>query len=354
MCGLVSTGQFYPATTRGSPGGPAPPLTCAFALSARKTFQDGAKSVPNPSAVKPLTWGFVIRASPSCGLKTDGTLACWGRNSDNETDAPSGEFQAVAAGSRHSCGLRTDGTVTCWGENDDGQSDAPEGSFIDVAAGADHSCGVRTDNTVVCWGANWWYKSNAPQGSFKAITVNGQHSCGLRTDGTIACWGIDVIALPAAAERVTGPRQPDPSVCRPYGPGNAGATAGFPLPDATASKGTLRVVVLFVDFPDIRARHTTYDEAARGLPYAEAYMESLSYGQLDVEFRPLHRWLRARSNHDQYVVESPLGPGIESLINREAIELADQYINFADYDLVRCPQTLVVVARPPFEAGCVL
>ena len=319
----------------------------------------------------------------SCGLKTDGTLACWGRNSDNETDAPSGEFQVLAAGSRHHCGLRTDGTVTCWGENDDGQtdapsgsfidiaagtnyscgvradntvvcwgendygqSDAPEGSFIDVAAGADHSCGVRTDNTVVCWGANWWYKSNAPQGSFKAITVNGQHSCGLRTDDTIACWGINVIALPTGAERVIGPRQPDPSVCRPYGPGSTNSTAGFPLPDAAASKGTLRVVVLFVDFPDIRARHTTYDESARGLPYAEAYMESLSYGQLDVEFRPLHRWLRASRNHDQYISETPLGPGIATRINREATELADQYINFADYDLV-----MIVMPSTHFSGG---
>ena len=59
----VSTGQFHPATTRRSPGGPAPPLTWDFALPSQKTFQDRAKSVPNPSAVKPLTSGFVIRAS---------------------------------------------------------------------------------------------------------------------------------------------------------------------------------------------------------------------------------------------------------------------------------------------------
>ena len=43
---------------------PAPPLTWAFALPSRKTFQDRAKSVPNPSALKPLTSAFVIRVSP--------------------------------------------------------------------------------------------------------------------------------------------------------------------------------------------------------------------------------------------------------------------------------------------------
>ena len=64
----VSTGQFHPATTSGSPGGPAPPLTWAFALPSQETFKDRAKSVPNLSAVKPLTSGFVIRASPTLGV----------------------------------------------------------------------------------------------------------------------------------------------------------------------------------------------------------------------------------------------------------------------------------------------
>ena len=37
-----------------------------------------------------------------------------------QVSAPGG-FTAVAAGGGHSCGLRTDGTVVCWGENRDGQ-----------------------------------------------------------------------------------------------------------------------------------------------------------------------------------------------------------------------------------------
>jgi len=31
------------------------------------------------------------------------------------TDSPDEEFSAVSAGLTHSCGLRSDGTVTCWG-----------------------------------------------------------------------------------------------------------------------------------------------------------------------------------------------------------------------------------------------
>ena len=48
------------------------PLTWAFPLPRQKTFQDRAKSVPNPSAAKPLTWRFVIRASPLDSLWSAG------------------------------------------------------------------------------------------------------------------------------------------------------------------------------------------------------------------------------------------------------------------------------------------
>ncbi len=77
----------------------------------------------------------------SCGLRTDGTIQCWGAKNNEylgefaltfgkdiafgQSDAPSGEFTAVSAGYRHSCGLRTDGTIQCWGDNGAGQLDAP-------------------------------------------------------------------------------------------------------------------------------------------------------------------------------------------------------------------------------------
>ena len=209
----------------------------------------------------------------ACAVRSDNTVTCWGYNEGGQVSTPDGEFLTVSAGRWHNCGLRPDRTIACWGYNSDGQLDAPAGEFSEVSAGDVHNCALRTDGTAVCWGSNRIRKAEAPSGEFTSVHAANEHSCGLRTDGTIACWGIDVIALPAGAERGIGPRQPDPSVCRPYGPDRASITAGFPLPEATASKGTLRVVVLFVDFPDIRARHTTYDEAARGLPYAEAYME---------------------------------------------------------------------------------
>ena len=120
-------------------------------------------------------------------------------------------------------------------------------------------------------------------------------------------------------------------VCRPYGPPPPHHTAGFPLPGWTVpSIGTMRVAVLFVDFPDAVATHSTEVEAALGLPYAEAYLEAVSYGQLDVEFVPLHRWLRAENNHDHYAHPGALGDA-RVVIDSEAVRLADPSFDFTGF-----------------------
>ena len=126
----------------------------------------------------------------SCGLKTDGTITCWGNNSAEQASAPSGAFSAVSAGGVHSCGLRTDNTITCWGGNNEGQADAPSGAFSAVSAGDRRSCGLRTGNTITCWGLNPW--GQTPSGAFSAVSAGNVHSCGLRTDNTITCWGLNV------------------------------------------------------------------------------------------------------------------------------------------------------------------
>ncbi|WP_420444035.1 hypothetical protein [Candidatus Poriferisodalis sp.] len=68
-------------------------------------------------------------------------------------------FTAVSAGGSHSCGLRSNGSVTCWGNNS-GQMVVPSGSFTAVSAGHNHSCGVRSDGSVTCW--NWWWVVELP------------------------------------------------------------------------------------------------------------------------------------------------------------------------------------------------
>ena len=57
-------------------------------------------------------------------------------------------FTQVSVGVGYTCGIRTDGTVACWGRNNYGQSTPPGGTFSQVSAGWYHACGVGTDGTV--------------------------------------------------------------------------------------------------------------------------------------------------------------------------------------------------------------
>ena len=80
------------------------------------------------------------------------------------------KFASVSAGERHTCGVRTDGTVACWGVDEGGGGTPPEGQFASVSAGGslfgDHTCGVRTDGTVACWGDDDGGRATPPEGKF--------------------------------------------------------------------------------------------------------------------------------------------------------------------------------------------
>ena len=110
--------------------------------------------------------------SEACGIRTDGTISCWGGLPLSGLIAPEGKFAAVATGDFHACGLRTDATIECWGYDPDGSTDAPDGQFVAVSSGSDHSCGLRTDGTITCWGNNRDGQTDAPDGQFVAVTAD--------------------------------------------------------------------------------------------------------------------------------------------------------------------------------------
>ena len=62
-----------------------------------------------------------------------------------------GPFSSVSNGRGYSCGLRTDGTVFCWGWlPTDFMVELP-GTFAAFSTGDWHSCGLRPEGTVGCW-----------------------------------------------------------------------------------------------------------------------------------------------------------------------------------------------------------
>ncbi len=160
-----------------------------------------------------------ITGDHTCGIRTDGTLRCWGE--DSKRPPLDDRFVDVAPGVEHACGLRGDGSVLCWGQipiigsHSRSPDPGPEVSsmpFTAIAAGGQYLCGLRVDGTAVCWGPEWaetrpciartnaaptnvcWgprgWGPTPPDGEqFTTISAGSLDACGLRVDGTAVCWG---------------------------------------------------------------------------------------------------------------------------------------------------------------------
>ena len=107
------------------------------------------------------------RDNYACGVRADGTVACWGGGYGALPLAvserpPEGDLISVSVGNTHSCGVRTDGSVACWGWDHLGQSSPPEGEFVSVSAGEYHTCGIKADASVACWGSDNDGESSPP------------------------------------------------------------------------------------------------------------------------------------------------------------------------------------------------
>ena len=123
------------------------------------------------------------------------------------------------------------------------------------------------------------------------------------------------------------------SDCRPRG---HSFSTGFPVSDRAApSTGTLRVAVLFVDFAEAPADHSTRREAELGLSQFEAYLEAVSYGRLHIELEPHHQWLRAKRPIEELSTINVRGDLVLKANRTEhAVALADPDVDFSDTDAV--------------------
>ena len=116
-------------------------------------------------------------------IKTSGTLACWGNNSEGQATAPAGTYTIVSAGDFHTCAIKTDGTLACWGFNGAGQTNAPTGTYTALAAGQSHNCAIKTAGSLACWGNNTFGQASPPSGTYIAVAAGNSHSCAIRISG---------------------------------------------------------------------------------------------------------------------------------------------------------------------------
>ena len=65
-----------------------------------------------------------------------------------------GGFTQISSGANHACGLRANGSIACWGSNVFGQATPPTtGVFTSMSSGDAHTCALRNDGAVICWGS---------------------------------------------------------------------------------------------------------------------------------------------------------------------------------------------------------
>jgi alpha-tubulin suppressor-like RCC1 family protein len=194
-------------------------------------------------------WKYVTAGNVTCGIRSNGTLWCWGRQFTGESGNNSAsstnlvpvqvhsdssatgwtDWISVSASDQHTCGLRANGTAWCWGESANGrlgdnqattdrlrpvqvQTDTGPGGWADwtaISAGWIHTCGIRTNGTMWCWGGSTHGQlgdnqtaanrmrpvqvhsdaSSTGWSDWISVSAGLQHTCGTRSNGTKWCWG---------------------------------------------------------------------------------------------------------------------------------------------------------------------
>ncbi|MDX2050758.1 MAG: hypothetical protein SFV15_00085 [Polyangiaceae bacterium] len=209
-------------------------------LRVQTNFQ--ADPFPNDAAASDRAGPYTAVSSSgdhTCGIRQDGSLWCWGSNSNGQIGAgftsqvveqPTRVFgeagwERVSAGLRHTCGIRQ-GDVFCWGYNASGQLGdgsrharlAPtlvaHGNWQDIAVAESNTCAIDGQGKLYCWGyASFALFGNLLEDGQSTVTTPLQversrtfrqvvlsapvddsiytAACALEQAGRIACFGVD-------------------------------------------------------------------------------------------------------------------------------------------------------------------
>ena len=184
------------ATTRRGPWCPALAMVLLGAvLAVGAPMSDPAGATVGKTLVQIGAGGVM-----SCGLATDNTIMCWGRNTHGELGDGSGNSSPTPVA------VKTAGTPLA------GKTIAK------ISVGSAHTCALTTDGVLACWGVGMLGRLGNGDGSDRpvptAVTTRGRRWPARRSPRSM---------------RATGPPVPSPAAPR---------TAGEPDRSATATPAT--------------------------------------------------------------------------------------------------------------------
>jgi len=120
-----------------------------------------------------------------CGLDDAGLVHCAQAMDGQPTDP----LVRVNVGKSVVCGVKTDGTLVCWGGDAGITGAVPAGTFVDVAVGEDHACAKGTDRRITCWGNDDFWQTRPPYGTTTGHITMGNKFCVEKPDGRFDCMG---------------------------------------------------------------------------------------------------------------------------------------------------------------------
>jgi alpha-tubulin suppressor-like RCC1 family protein len=192
------------------------PGACADAGS---TSSDASVGDAPLSASPAIT--LTASANATCATLLDGTLRCWGENTDGALVSGStanvvsparigADADWVEVGGAHGhCARKRNDALYCWGPDYAVPATAsvaaptpvePSIAWAHAAGGAQHHCALARDQSLYCWGINDHGQLGLGDTAARTAatrladfwveaSVGASHTCARKADGSLWCWG---------------------------------------------------------------------------------------------------------------------------------------------------------------------